>query len=95
MINFDNFRHRVEPGAVNLSYREGGGNAGLISMSVGNEMERDALNSIDIERGEKPTSSSNAKKSWEKALSMSRYPGGKIRMKFTGHRNARYKYIRV
>jgi len=34
------FSHNVEPGAVNLSYREGGSSAGLISMSVGSETER-------------------------------------------------------
>jgi hypothetical protein len=42
-------RHNMEPGAVNLSYREGGGSAGLISMSVGNEVEREATD------GQKPT----------------------------------------
>lgn len=35
------FSHNVEPGAVSLSYREGGSNAGLISVSVGSESERE------------------------------------------------------
>jgi hypothetical protein len=45
----------MEPGAVNLTYREGGGNNGLISMSVGNEVERGSLNSLVPNDGEEPT----------------------------------------
>jgi len=44
----------MEPGAVNLTYREGGGNNGLISMSVGNEVERGSTSFVPGD-SEEPT----------------------------------------
>ncbi|ODM91704.1 DDB1- and CUL4-associated factor 6 [Orchesella cincta] len=54
-------------------------------MSVGSECERNS-STIPLDT-EQPTSSANAKRMWKESEKMK--TGGKILMKFTGHRNSR------